>query len=948
MKCIIVTIGFCFLVHFQVQAQGWVSTPYQGDVEDVITDNDGNYYGVGREGENAVTFKLDQDGNLIWKKELPGKWGRAITLLSNNELGVVGQYHPGTASDTIRSIFIVRLDLDGNTQWATEFNHYDSEEVYQILETPNSDLLVLGAYREDPNSVPSNWYSFLLRLNAQGDQVSKKDFVRNTTFNNRALVASPSGDYWMISSDTLSDISRISGEGELLETLTFNSRVNGQSIFPRKIIPESHGDIIVIQAEAYEDIYFTRINGEGNTLLNKAFRPSVHYDGWGLEVVRTIDGNYVIGAVGFDIGLEEVIEEGDIYISLLKLDPGGNIIWEKRYSSNIIEGVHGMSFSSLRTTIDGGFIIAGRADTDALLIKTDAHGNLFSKFIAGRAFKDANQNCFLDESEPRLKNWMIRVQGQNGTYHTKTDEEGKYEFNVPVGDYRVSAIPPSAYWATSCQGANEVNITEEDSILQVSLPVSPVIDCPLIEVNVATNRLRRCFPSTYIINYCNKGTTAGEDIYIDLSLDEYLTIDSTQLPYTPLENDVYRFPIGAVDIGECGEFKVHTTLDCDLSIPLGQVHCVEAHAFPDSLCLPPNQNWDGSSIDVSASCRSDTVFFRIGNFGEGSMSVPLNYIVIEDQIILHEKSFQLEQGSYLIDTIVGFNDRRYTMMAQQSEGSPGSAYPNVTMVNCVASSLGLSIDLPADPGSPFRDIHCQENIDSYDPNDKRGWPMGFGDEQIIFPNTEIEYMIRFQNTGTDTAYKVVISDPLPATLDITSLSLGSSSHPYTWSIEDNNSLVFTFDNILLPDSTTNLDASQGFLSFTLQQQADLALGITITNTAAIYFDFNDPIYTNTSLHKVGTLFSQALVATQDLNTRNLGVKIFPNPFSKTTSFLIEKVKSQAVRLHLYDLSGRLIRIEDYETTSFQFDRAALADGLYTYQLILADGSRGHGKIAIVD
>lgn len=946
MKCIIVSIGFFFLVHFQGQAQGWAITPFEGQVEDVVTDSNGNHYGIGKEGENAVTFKLDKAGRLIWKKQLPGRWGRAITLLTNNELGVVGQYDPGRSSDTIRSIFIARLDLDGNTQWTQEFNRGFSEEVFQIVETPNNDLLVLGAYLEGPPLAPGSWHSFLLRFDQEGNWIAKTEFVRNETNSNQALVTLPSGDSWMTSSDTLSDLSRINREGELLETLTFNPRTNGLSIFPKKIIPERDGSLLVIQTGPWFDVHFTRIDGEGIVRLNKIFMLPDNFLAAGLEATPTKDGNYAIGASGFDGELES--ESSEAYIYLFKVGVNGEKLWEKKYDSSLIDGSSGLVFRNLKVTPDGGFTIMGRTRTRALLIKTEADGNLFSKFIKGRVVLDENQNCASDESELGLQNWVVQVKGQNETYYSETDDEGQYELNLPVGNYEVSPLPPSAYWTTSCQDAYEVNITEEDSILQVSIPVSPVIDCPLIEVNVATNRLRRCFPSTYIINYCNKGTTAGEDIYIDLTLDEYLTIDSTHLPYTPLENHVYRFPIGTIEIGECGQFNVHTTLACDFSIPLGQVHCVEAHAFPDSLCLPPNQNWDGSSIDLSASCRSDTVFFKIGNFGEGHMSAPLKYIVIEDQIILHKKSFQLEQGSYLIDTIVGFSDRRYTMMAQQSEGSPGSAYPNVTMVNCVASSLGVSIDLPADPGSPFRNIHCQENIDSYDPNDKRGWPMGFGNEQIIFPNTEIEYMIRFQNTGTDTAYKVVISDPLPATLDITSLSLGASSHPYIWSIEDNNSLVFTFDNILLPDSTTNLDASQGFLSFTLQQQADLALGTTITNTAAIYFDFNDPIYTNTSLHKVGTLFSQALVATQDLNTRNLGVKIFPNPFSKTTSFLIEKVKPQAVRLHLYDLSGRLISTEDYETTSFQFDRAALADGLYTYQLILADGSRAHGKIAIVD
>ena len=45
------------------------------------------------------------------------------------------------------------------------------------------------------------------------------------------------------------------------------------------------------------------------------------------------------------------------------------------------------------------------------------------------------------------------------------------------------------------------------------------------------------------------------------------------------------------------------------------------------------------------------------------------------------------------------------------------------------------------------DIHCAENIGSYDPNDKSASPTGFGVDHIIRENTDIEYKIRFQNTG---------------------------------------------------------------------------------------------------------------------------------------------------------------------------------------------------------
>ncbi|MCI4669910.1 MAG: T9SS type A sorting domain-containing protein, partial [Bacteroidia bacterium] len=59
---------------------------------------------------------------------------------------------------------------------------------------------------------------------------------------------------------------------------------------------------------------------------------------------------------------------------------------------------------------------------------------------------------------------------------------------------------------------------------------------------------------------------------------------------------------------------------------------------------------------------------------------------------------------------------------------------------------------------------------------------------------------------------------------------------------------FRFDPIFLPDSTTDLEGSNGFVKFGIQMMPGLPLGSTIENKAAIYFDFNAPIITNTVVH----------------------------------------------------------------------------------------------------
>ena len=119
----------------------------------------------------------------------------------------------------------------------------------------------------------------------------------------------------------------------------------------------------------------------------------------------------------------------------------------------------------------------------------------------------------------------------------------------------------------------------------------------------------------------------------------------------------------------------------------------------------------------------------------------------------------------------------------------------------------------------------------------------------------MEYLIRFQNTGTDTAFLVVIRDTISPFLDPATVRPGASSHPYTWSLMNNGSLKFTFENIMLPDSNINEAASHGFIKFKIQQQPENLPGTTIHNQAGIYFDYNAPVITNQTTHKIQDRFT---------------------------------------------------------------------------------------------
>lgn len=144
-----------------------------------------------------------------------------------------------------------------------------------------------------------------------------------------------------------------------------------------------------------------------------------------------------------------------------------------------------------------------------------------------------------------------------------------------------------------------------------------------------------------------------------------------------------------------------------------------------------------------------------------------------------------------------------------------------------------------------QEIRC-----SYDPNDKQVSPVGLGVEGLILPKEELTYLIRFQNTGNDTAFSVVVRDQLDANLDWTTMSPLASSHPYEVSMMENGFLIFRFDSILLPDSHVNEPGSHGFIEYSIRPIKDLVPHTEIDGPAKIYFDFNKPIVTNNVLNTI--------------------------------------------------------------------------------------------------
>ena len=151
------------------------------------------------------------------------------------------------------------------------------------------------------------------------------------------------------------------------------------------------------------------------------------------------------------------------------------------------------------------------------------------------------------------------------------------------------------------------------------------------------------------------------------------------------------------------------------------------------------------------------------------------------------------------------------------------------------------------------DCNPENNYDSvtgevygaWDPNAKSVSPEGF------IANTDLlKYHIDFQNVGTYQAYKVVIRDTIDQNLDLSTLTPGASSHRHVFEVSGNEA-TWTFYDINLPDSISDEPGSHGFVEYEILPVSGLMDGTVIENHAAIYFDFNPAVITNSAIVQIG-------------------------------------------------------------------------------------------------
>jgi hypothetical protein len=278
---------------------------------------------------DSWVLKLDMNGNVVWQKAYGGAgddYANFIQQISNSGYIVAGDTNSYGAGS--KDIWLMKLYYSGSIQWQKTYGGTGDDSASAVQQTLDGGYIVAGK----TNSFGAGSYDFwVLKLNPNGSIQWQKTY-------------GGTDDDAVTSVQEDKSLMKVS-DGYIVGGTTLSFGKGGMDAWALKL--DLNGNVL------WQKVY----GGEGNDSMN--------------SIQQTTDGGYVAAGKSLSFG----VDLDDVWA--FKLDPVGNIVWQKTYSSKA-----GQDYAnSVRQASDGSYIVAGAAASsdageDLLVIKLHGNGDV--------------------------------------------------------------------------------------------------------------------------------------------------------------------------------------------------------------------------------------------------------------------------------------------------------------------------------------------------------------------------------------------------------------------------------------------------------------------------------------------------------------------------------------------------------------------------------------------
>jgi PKD repeat protein len=556
-----------------------------------------------------------------------------------------------------------------------------------------------------------------------------------------------------------------------------------------------------------------------------------------------------------------------------------------------------------------------------------------TQIISGTVWDDSNGNGVMDAGELPLSNIYVTLCAGTDSLsciYAYTDPNGMYTFNVYPGTYTVQSL----VWQTNY------------------LPTTPIGGMGYL-IEVEDQSLGQ-----FNFGWQNQSVTISGVVFYDTNNNGVQDIGENPATYKAVQignSVVYTNVNGAYTIqklpGTYAISMVNPGAGYSISVPASGSYNVSASNM--------GQVYDGYNFGLWADPQYADLSATIDHISTVTPGFPvMNYLSYCNNgvaassgqyTIYWDPMLAISTGSVFSPAPTTFDAAGNTATWTINNIAPGQcghiymnapAPQSLVLGNPVFTAVIINPLNDSNPSNNIDTLH-QVVVGSWDPNDKQGVPAGIGVNGIIFPNTNLSYTIRFQNTGNAPAVNVVLIDTISSDFILENFHMRSSSHNYNVQVDQESRVIrWTFNNIMLPDSLSDPLGSIGFVNFSIDPIQNQADGTILNNFADIYFDFNEPIRTNTTIHTIDRLLGVE-------NTSNgPKVQVYPNPFTGSTSFLVNSSDQSASEVIVHDVLGKVVsRFLIESGKPYVYSASNLSSGMYFYS-VKNNSTTSTGKLIV--
>ncbi len=320
-----------------------------------------------------------QTPDIIWKKCFGGSnidAAYSADLTTDGGYIIAGGALSSDGDVTVNKgsfdYWIVKSDVSADLQWQKSLGGSGEEAAYSIQQTTDGGYIVAGYSYSNDGDVSGNHGGsdyWILKLNAAGDVEWQKclggsaDDVASSiqqTSDGGFIVAgySSSNDWDVTANYGLSDywIVKLDGDGNISWQKSLGGVNDDQGASIQEI---SGGGFIVAGWSGVigaADYWIINLDADGNIVWEKS------YGGTGNDqatsVRQTNDGGFIVAGHSYSTD-SNITNQGGADYWVVKLDAAGNLTWQKSFGGSDEDVAN-----AIQQTSDGGFIVAGKSESD--------------------------------------------------------------------------------------------------------------------------------------------------------------------------------------------------------------------------------------------------------------------------------------------------------------------------------------------------------------------------------------------------------------------------------------------------------------------------------------------------------------------------------------------------------------------------------------------------------